>query len=63
MFPEPCVLIYCVPYRMEAYAPIRILLSKKGYMSYTTHRHVFEIGPHTRNRPRIEVGCCSSLNK
>ena len=35
---------------------------KGGYMSYTTHRHVCEIGPHTRNRPRIEVGCCSWFN-
>ena len=59
MFPEPCVLIHRVPYRMGAHAPIRILLSKRGYMSYTTHRHVCEIGPHTRNRLRIEVGRCS----
>ena len=59
MFTEPCVLIRREPYRMEAYASICILLSKRGYMLYTTHRHVYEIGPHTRNRPRIEVGCCS----
>ena len=59
MFEEPCVLICHVPYRMEVYAPIRILLSKRGYISYTTHRHVCEIGPHTRNRPKIEVGRCS----
>ena len=62
MFPEPCVLIRRVPYRMEAYVPVCILLSKRGYVLYTTHKHVCEIGPHTRNRPRIEVGRCSWFN-
>ena len=57
MFQEPCVSIRHVPYRMEVYVPICILLSKKDYMLYTTHRHVCEIGPLTRNRPIIEVGC------
>ena len=59
MIEESCVSIRRVPYRMEVYAPICILFSKRGYILYTTHRHVCEIGPHTRNRPRIEVGRCS----
>ena len=59
MFEEPCVAIHRVPYKLEIYAPICILLSKRGTLSYTTHRHVYKIGPCTRNRPIIEVGCCS----
>ena len=59
VFQEPCVSIRRVPYRMVEYAPIRLLLNKRGYLLYTTHRHVYNIGRHTRNRPRIEVGRCS----
>ena len=59
MFQKPCVSVHHVPYRMEVYAPICILLPKRGYMSYATHRHICEIGRHTRNRPLIEVGRCS----
>jgi len=59
VFQEPCVSICRVPYRMVEYAPICLLLNKRGYLTYTTHRHVCEIGPYTKNRPIIEVGCCS----
>ena len=58
MFEELYVLIYCVSYSMEVYTPIYILLSKRGFILYTTHRHVCKIGPHTRNKPIIEVGLC-----
>ena len=59
VFQEPCVSICRVPYRMVEYAPIRLLLNKRGYLSYTTHRHVCDIGRHTRNRPLIEIDRCS----
>ena len=59
MFEDSYVYINCVAYRIEVYIPICILLSKRGALLYTTHRHVYEIGPYTQNRPEIEVGCCS----
>ena len=63
VFQEPCVSICRVPYRMLEYTPICLLLNKRGYLTYTTHRHVCEIGPETRNRPRIEIDCCSWFHK
>ena len=57
VFQHPCVLIGRVPYSILEYAPIRLLLSKRGYLSYTTHRHVCEVGP--RNRLLIEPDHCS----
>ena len=58
MFQDP-FYINRVPYRVERYAPICILISKKGKISYTTHRYVCEISPRTRNRPEIIVHRCS----
>ena len=57
VFQEPCVSIGRVPFRMLEYAPIRLLLNKRGYLTFTTHRHVCEMGP--RNRPLIEMDRCS----
>ena len=57
VFSDPCVSIRRVPYSILEYAPIRLLLSKRGYLTYTTHRHVCEIGP--RNRPLIGSDRCS----
>ena len=57
VFEHPCVTINRVPYTILEYSPIRLLLSKRGYLSYTTHRHVCEIGQ--RNRLLIEADRCS----
>ena len=57
VFQDPCVLIGRVPYSILEYAPICLLLSKKGYLLYTTHRHVCVVGP--RNRLLIEPDRCS----
>ena len=57
VFQHPCVTIGRVPYSVLEYAPIRLLLSKRGYLSYTTHRHLCVVG--TRNKLLIEPDRCS----